>query len=167
MRDEQALADFCREEWPRLVGSLSLFVGSRELAEDLAQETLVRVCDHWRTARAADSPTAWAHRVGFNLAKSHGRRRATWTRVQTKGRHTDGVGRSEDLTKYSGRVEAVRMIDAAHATVDYTLLFGGQAQFGTRTGTAVKIDGAWKVSRDTECALLALGGITCPPRSDA
>jgi RNA polymerase sigma factor (sigma-70 family) len=82
--DEQAIADFCREEWPRLVGSLSLYVGSRELAEDLAQEALVRVCGRWRRVRAADSPSAWAHRVAFNLAKSHGRRQATWSRVRDR-----------------------------------------------------------------------------------
>ena len=84
MGDEQALVDFCREEWPRLVGSLSLYVGSRELAEDLAQETLVRVCGHWPRVRTADSPSAWAHRVAFNLAKSHGRRQATWSRIRTR-----------------------------------------------------------------------------------
>jgi RNA polymerase sigma factor (sigma-70 family) len=78
------LDDFCRSEWPRLVGSMSLHVGSRELAEDLAQETLVRVCTHWRKVQRAESPSAWAHRVAFNLAKSHGRRQATWTRVRTR-----------------------------------------------------------------------------------
>jgi hypothetical protein len=72
---------------------------------------------------------------------------------------------AEDLAKYSGQVDAVRMIDAQHASVDYTLLWNGTPQFGRRTGTAVRIDGVWKVSRDTECALLALGNITCPPRS--
>ena len=82
MEDDRALVEFCRAEWPRLVGSLSLDVGSRELAEDLAQETLARVCTHWRRVRRADSPSAWAHRVAFNLAKSHGRRQATWARVQ-------------------------------------------------------------------------------------
>ena len=54
------------------------------------------------------------------------------------------------------------MIDSDHASVDYTLLFAGQPQFGVRTGTAVRIDGVWKVSRDTECALLALGAVACP-----
>ena len=68
MEDDRALVEFCRAEWPRLVGSLSLDVGSRELAEDLAQETLVRVCAHWRRVRRADSPSGWAHRVAFNLA---------------------------------------------------------------------------------------------------
>ena len=84
MEDDRALVEFCRTEWPRLVGSLSLDVGSRELAEDLAQETLARVCAHWRRVRRADSPSAWAHRVAFNLAKSHGRRQATWARVQPR-----------------------------------------------------------------------------------
>ena len=39
--DDPELADFCRSEWPRLVGSLGLYVGDRALAEDLAQEALV------------------------------------------------------------------------------------------------------------------------------
>jgi DNA-directed RNA polymerase specialized sigma24 family protein len=43
MEHDRALVEFCRTEWPRLVGSLSLDVGSRVLAEDLAQETLARV----------------------------------------------------------------------------------------------------------------------------
>jgi RNA polymerase sigma factor (sigma-70 family) len=42
------------------------------------------VCAHWRRVRNADSPSAWAHRVAFNLAKSHGRRQATWTRVRSR-----------------------------------------------------------------------------------
>src|SRR5215813_813374 len=81
---DRELADFCRVEWPRLVGSLSLYVGTRELAEDLAQETLLRVCRRWRTVRHADSPSAWAHRVAFNLAKSNGRREATWRRLRPR-----------------------------------------------------------------------------------
>ena len=84
MEDDQALVAFCRAEWPRPVGSISLDVGSRELAEDLAQEALARVCAHWRRVRKADSPSAWAHRVAFNLAKSHGRRQTTWARLRVR-----------------------------------------------------------------------------------
>jgi hypothetical protein len=71
----------------------------------------------------------------------------------------------QDLALYSGTVSAIRMLDADHAEVQYTLLHGGQPQFGLRTGIAVRIDGRWMVSRATECALLSLGGITCPPPS--
>lgn len=69
----------------------------------------------------------------------------------------------EHLALYSGTVSGIRMLDPDHAEVRYTLLHGGVPQFGLRTGTAVRIDGRWMVSRATECALLSLGGITCPP----
>jgi RNA polymerase sigma-70 factor (ECF subfamily) len=67
---------FCRREWPRLVGSLSLFTGDGDLAQELAQETLARVCRDWRKVSTLDSPGAWAHRVALNLARSHFRHRA-------------------------------------------------------------------------------------------
>jgi RNA polymerase sigma factor (sigma-70 family) len=82
--DDPQLAEFCRVEWPRLVGSLGLYVGDRELAEDLAQEALIRVCANWLRVRDADSPSAWAHRAAFNLAKSHHRREATWRRLRPR-----------------------------------------------------------------------------------
>jgi RNA polymerase sigma-70 factor (sigma-E family) len=82
--DDPQLAEFCRVEWPRLVGSLGLYVGDRELAEDLAQEALIRVCANWPRVRDADSPSAWAHRAAFNLAKSHHRREATWRRLRPR-----------------------------------------------------------------------------------
>jgi RNA polymerase sigma-70 factor, ECF subfamily len=78
------LAAFCRAEWPRLVGSMSLYLGRREHAEDLAQEALIRVCARWDEVQDANSPSAWAHRVAFNLAKSHGRREATWARLRVR-----------------------------------------------------------------------------------
>lgn len=67
---------FCRREWPRLVGSLSLFTGDGDLAQELAQETLARVCRDWHKVSNLDAPGAWAHRVAFNLARSHFRHRA-------------------------------------------------------------------------------------------
>jgi RNA polymerase sigma-70 factor (sigma-E family) len=70
------VATFCRREWPRLVGSLSLFTGDGDLAQELAQETLARVCRDWRRVSTLDAPGAWAHRVALNLARSHFRHRA-------------------------------------------------------------------------------------------
>jgi RNA polymerase sigma factor (sigma-70 family) len=67
---------FCRREWPRLVGALSLFTGDADLAEELAQETLARVCRDWRKVSHLAAPGAWAHRVAINLARSHYRHRA-------------------------------------------------------------------------------------------
>ncbi len=75
------LAVFCDREYRRLVGALGLYCGDRDLAEDLAQEALVRVCQHWPQVKEMASPGAWAHRVAINLANSHYRRRALHRRV--------------------------------------------------------------------------------------
>jgi RNA polymerase sigma-70 factor (sigma-E family) len=48
-----------------------LLAGDRGHAEDLLQETLLRVARHWRTARRA--PESYARRVLINLAKDRWR----------------------------------------------------------------------------------------------
>jgi RNA polymerase sigma factor (sigma-70 family) len=73
MDDE--LAEFCHAEHRRLVGTLSLYCRDRYLAEELAQDVLIRVIDNWGQVRQLQSPSAWAHRVAINLANSHLRRR--------------------------------------------------------------------------------------------
>jgi hypothetical protein len=80
--------------------------------------------------------------------------------------HRQGLAQHtpEDLAKYSGRVDSIQMIDATHADVVYTILWDRTPQYAFQPGQAVKIDGTWMVSRDTVCALLKYGGITCPPR---
>ena len=85
------LAAFCRAQWPRLVGSLTLQTGNRDLAADLAQETLARVCRDWHKVRDLDAPGAWVHRVAVNLAHSHFRRR----RVSLSARRRVGSGANE------------------------------------------------------------------------
>jgi RNA polymerase sigma-70 factor (ECF subfamily) len=104
--DDPELAEFCRAEWPRLVGSLGLYVGDRALAEDLAQEALVRVCTHWRQVRNADSPSAWAHRAAFNLAKSHLRRGRVWRRVRTRAVEPERRVETDDTTAVGIAVRA-------------------------------------------------------------
>lgn len=73
---------FCHALYPRLVGALSLNSGSREDAEELAQETLSRVLEHWDQLRTHEDPEAWAFRTAFNLANSWWRRRAVARRVE-------------------------------------------------------------------------------------
>jgi RNA polymerase sigma factor (sigma-70 family) len=75
------LVGFCRAEWSRLVGTLALVTGDAHLAEELAQETIVRVCRDWRKVSQLDAPGAWAHRVAVDLAHSHFRRRAVARRA--------------------------------------------------------------------------------------
>ncbi|MEJ7629132.1 MAG: sigma-70 family RNA polymerase sigma factor [Nocardioidaceae bacterium] len=57
------LEAFCHREHARLVRLLSLHCGDVETAKDLTQETLLRVCLHWRKVRRMDVPEAWVTRV--------------------------------------------------------------------------------------------------------
>jgi RNA polymerase sigma-70 factor (sigma-E family) len=72
---DEELAEFCRVEYRRLVGVLSLYCGDPQVAEELAQDALVRVVSHWQRVRRFGSPSAWTYRVAINLANSYLRRR--------------------------------------------------------------------------------------------
>ena len=78
------LAEFCRREHPRLVQLLSHYCGDSALAEELAQETIIKLCMHWQKVRKMENPTAWLHRVGMNASHSIFRRRAAEKRARDK-----------------------------------------------------------------------------------
>lgn len=67
------------------------------------------------------------------------------------------------LEGYHGQVDSVVRIDGDRADVIYSILNGDAVIFST-SGKAVKVDGVWRVSRDTVCAALEVGGTHCPPR---
>ena len=73
--------EFCRAQYARLFGMLRLYCGDVWLAEELVQESLARVVRHWQRVETMDNPSAWLHRVAFNLANSSYRRRAAERRV--------------------------------------------------------------------------------------
>jgi RNA polymerase sigma-70 factor (sigma-E family) len=81
---DQELSAFCRREYPRLVGALSLYCGDAYVAEELAQEAIVRVVNDWGKVRRLAAPGAWAHRVAINLANSHFRRRLAERRAKQR-----------------------------------------------------------------------------------
>lgn len=81
----------CGEEYPRLVGLLALQVGDRFVAEELAQDTLLAMCRHWRRI---EQPAAWLTRAGLNRANSHLRRRAAERRA--RARHGPVATTAED-----------------------------------------------------------------------
>lgn len=70
------------ETWARarsaaLVRSAYLLTADAQLAEDLVQETLVRVADHWGRISRSGEPDAWARRTMHRLAIDRWRRRRT------------------------------------------------------------------------------------------
>jgi RNA polymerase sigma factor (sigma-70 family) len=83
MSDADAAA-FCDRVRTRLVGALTLTCGDRDVAEELAQDTLVRVWERWAQVSAMDSPEGWTFRTAFNLASSWRRRRAAERRANRR-----------------------------------------------------------------------------------
>lgn len=89
-------AEFCAAEWPRLVRALSLYVGDPDVAEELAQEALLRACRRWPSVSQLDSPGGWTWRVATNLANSHFRRRRAARRAQRRLGRDDWAHRDPD-----------------------------------------------------------------------
>jgi RNA polymerase sigma factor (sigma-70 family) len=99
------LESFCRGIFPRLIGALSLRVGGRDVAEDLAQETLSRIIERWDRVASMDDPEGYAFRTAFNLANSR------WRRLLTERRALERSGppTQEPVDRDTGPHESVRM----------------------------------------------------------
>lgn len=109
MNDPPGLVVFCQRIYPQLVGTLTVFCGSRPVAEELAQETLVRVWNRWPAVSALDNPAGWAHHVALNLARSSLRRRAAERRAYTR------LGPPADATPEPDRTDALAVRAAVAA----------------------------------------------------
>lgn len=96
-RPDAALEEFCRREFPRLVGAVALYCGDPHAAEELAQDALVRACERWPDVRAMRAPGAWVHRVAMNLAKSRLRRLGAEVRAYVRHGPQEEVARDADL----------------------------------------------------------------------
>jgi hypothetical protein len=71
---------------------------------------------------------------------------------------------SANAQKHAARVDAITLVDDTHAHVTFSIVDeNSNVVLGNQQGAAVKIDGTWRVSRATYCALVSRGGIQCPP----
>jgi RNA polymerase sigma factor (sigma-70 family) len=90
----------CATMHPRLVGALSLYTGDRDVAQEIAQETLVRLCRDWHKVHKVEHLEGWLHRSAINLASSFYRRRAAERRARQRLQATRALPelqhRSED-----------------------------------------------------------------------
>ena len=87
--DHVDVETFIRDVTPRLVGAMTIRVGDRAAAEDLAHEALARAVADWDRVAAMASPTGWVFRVAFNLAASR------WRRLRVRRRIEAAMDRSE------------------------------------------------------------------------
>jgi len=65
--DEAGFDLFFDASWIRLQGQAYVLTGSRETAQDLTQEALLRAWRHWDTVSKLENPEAWARKVLHNL----------------------------------------------------------------------------------------------------
>lgn len=79
-----AASAFRAAQYPRLVGGLTLCLGDHAVAEELAQEAMLRAFRRWEHVDDLDAPAAWLWRVAVNLANSHLRRRGAERRAQAR-----------------------------------------------------------------------------------
>lgn len=89
--DEERFSALCERLHPRLVAMLVLYTGDRELAFDLAQETLARLWQRWPRISEIDPLDGYAFRTATNLARNHFR----WAAVRR--RHHERLGPSEPV----------------------------------------------------------------------
>ena len=82
--DPPGLVALCRRIYPDLVGALTLHCGDAGVAEEVAQEALVRAWLRWAEVSRMDAPAAWVYRVAFNLTTSRFRRHAAERRAHRK-----------------------------------------------------------------------------------
>lgn len=89
-RTRQLVDDAYRTHHEALVRHVAAIIRDRELAEDIAHEAFVRLLRAVDEGRQPDNIGAWLHRVGTNLAASHGRH------VQVVNRHAQTLPRPAD-----------------------------------------------------------------------
>lgn len=75
---------FYRAHYRTLVGLGIVLCGDKGVAEELTQEALVKVHDHWDRLAGYDDPLAWTRRVLANSATSRGRRLGTEARLRVR-----------------------------------------------------------------------------------
>jgi RNA polymerase sigma-70 factor (sigma-E family) len=73
---EREFDGFAAESWDPLLRAGYLMTGDAGDAEDLVQETLLRVARRWRRVRSMDHPAAYARRVLINLVLHDAGRRS-------------------------------------------------------------------------------------------
>lgn len=109
-----------REEYPKLVALGVSMSGDREVARDLAQETMVRAHDHWEQVESYDAPQAWLRRVMSNLLIDHHRSRTAERAAVERLGHRSPVGGEISLpSRWSELIAPLTPLQRVVATLYY------------------------------------------------
>ena len=74
MTIDNTFESFFRRTYPRLAQASLLLTGSREEAQDVAQDALARVYARWDRVRVMDSPEGYVYRTALNIVRKRAKR---------------------------------------------------------------------------------------------
>ena len=86
LRQVESFDSFYRREMPALVRFTTALVRRRDVAEELAQEAMLRAHARWDQVSSYDDPSAWVRRVAANAAKNVFRRWSIESRTLVRAR---------------------------------------------------------------------------------
>jgi RNA polymerase sigma-70 factor (ECF subfamily) len=143
---DAAFGAFYRDAYPRLYGAIVLSTRDVGVAEDIAQETFVRVWRDWSRVSGLEKPEGYTFKIAFNLLRDNRRKASRWRSrvVLTAARAT-----SSDPDR-AGRmtVEAaiLRLPTRQRAALILTSVFGYSSPeaaeiLGIRAGTIRRLVG--------------------------
>jgi RNA polymerase sigma-70 factor (ECF subfamily) len=157
------LAGFCRREYPRLVGTLGLYCGDVDVAEELAQEALARACAQWRRVEGMAAPGAWVHRVAINLANSRFRRLAAQRRAEARTGNTD-LSRGPDIADSVAIRTAVAALPVRQKTALVLRYYGDLPAEEVATHLGISVGAVHQLTHRALLALRNAFDVTEPAR---
>ena len=97
MEAEQSdFGDFFRAEYQTLLRAMYLISGSRDEAEDLAQDAFVRALERWDRVREMDNPAGYLYRTAVNRRRSVARRLRLAAQRALSPRPPDVIAQADD-----------------------------------------------------------------------
>lgn len=132
-------------EWHEdLFGFLSSATRDRELAEDLLQETFLRLVSETRAGRTPDSLRPWLYRVASNLVVSRARRRAVAGRWLSRLVQRESAEAADaELLRQEHRRDLERFLGHLSPDARVALLLAAHGFSGAEVAAAIgRTDGA-------------------------
>jgi RNA polymerase sigma-70 factor (sigma-E family) len=143
--DIDELTTFCADQLPRLVGLLALHTGDRLVAEDLAHDALVAVCEKWPRIRSMERREAYVSRIAVNLAASRWRRQSAARRAAARRGPDPTVHSDPDGADATAVRQAVATLPQRQRTALVLRYYAGLSvaeiadELGCATGTVTSL----------------------------
>lgn len=122
---------FFEHERVRLVRATLLLTGNVAEAEDLAQEALARVLEHWDRVSEMESPEGYLYRTALNLNRKRLRR------IAIAARRVLGVSDHDALAAAEDRVDVLRAVSSLPRPQREALILVVWLGYGTEEAAAL------------------------------